>query len=321
MILILSYNQYEQGTDPVIDWLLYLKADFIKVTVDDLITKTVPYSVDVNTGKIFINNVCVSDKVNIIFFRRFGEKVSLGDFPDIFPFSQAKFECNHEIQHFINYLYLLFADKKWMPHFNAIGLNKLEIIKYAAEINLPTPKSVIVNNKRDAIKFLSRQNNGIISKPIHHSGYFVMGKQTYSIFTNTFTEEFMNTIPDYFFPTLLQEKINAHYEIRVFYIDSVFYSTAILINKEDRDVDIKLNYGKEYVHWVPYNLPEEYQKKIDMLMKKIGLNTGSIDIIKTTEGNYVFLEVNPVGQYTAPSNRCNYSVDKIIAEWLIKNDN
>lgn len=55
-------------------------------------------------------------------------------------------------------------------------------------------------------------------------------------------------------------------------------------------------------------------------MKRIDLITGSIDIIKSTNGKYYFLEVNPVGQYLAPSFLCNYNLPKIIAEWLIKKD-
>ena len=38
MILALSFDHYEQGTDPVIDWLIYHKADFVKVTIQDFNT-------------------------------------------------------------------------------------------------------------------------------------------------------------------------------------------------------------------------------------------------------------------------------------------
>ena len=39
MIVVLSYDFYEQGTDPVIDWLLFYNAPFVKVTYQDLISK------------------------------------------------------------------------------------------------------------------------------------------------------------------------------------------------------------------------------------------------------------------------------------------
>jgi hypothetical protein len=38
MILILGTSSYEQGTNPVIDWLIHYKAAFIKITIEDLFT-------------------------------------------------------------------------------------------------------------------------------------------------------------------------------------------------------------------------------------------------------------------------------------------
>jgi len=35
MILILSYKDYEQGTDPISEWLLYYKYPFRKITIED----------------------------------------------------------------------------------------------------------------------------------------------------------------------------------------------------------------------------------------------------------------------------------------------
>jgi hypothetical protein len=55
-------------------------------------------------------------------------------------------------------------------------------------------------------------------------------------------------------------------------------------------------------------------------MKTLNLNTGSLDILKKKTGEYVFLEVNPVGQYGHPSHYGNYELGKVIAQWLIKKD-
>ena len=56
-------------------------------------------------------------------------------------------------------------------------------------------------------------------------------------------------------------------------------------------------------------------------MHKFGLQMGSIDMIFSTEGDYVFLEVNPSGQFTGYANPCNYNIEKHIAEYLIATDN
>src|SRR5690606_30976121 len=121
--------------------------------------------------------------------------------------------------------------------------------------------------------------------------------------------------------TLFQECIDSEFEIRLFYLDGDFYATAIIITEKENDVvDVKLNYDSDNINWIPYKLPQEYEESIDAFMKSINLNTGSLDIMKTKGGQYVMLEINPVGQYNAPGYRCNYNLEEKIAKWLIKYD-
>ena len=56
-------------------------------------------------------------------------------------------------------------------------------------------------------------------------------------------------------------------------------------------------------------------------MKEVGLNSGSIDILKGTDGKYYFLEINPVGMFEFISAPCNYNFPKLIAQTLIKKQN
>ena len=55
-------------------------------------------------------------------------------------------------------------------------------------------------------------------------------------------------------------------------------------------------------------------------MERTGLITGSLDFILTPSGEYVFLEVNPSGQYDMISKPCNYHLDKAIATFLYNSD-
>jgi hypothetical protein len=51
------------------------------------------------------------------------------------------------------------------------------------------------------------------------------------------------------------------------------------------------------------------------------LQTGSLDFIVDKDGNFIFLEVNPCGQYDI-FNSCNFQPDRWIARKLLKmNDN
>lgn len=79
------------------------------------------------------------------------------------------------------------------------------------------------------------------------------------------------------------------------------------------------NYNEEKPNRnVPIRLPEHISKKIVNFINNSNLDTGSIDLIYTHEKEFVFLEVNPVGQFGWVSKNCNYYLEKKIALHLIK---
>lgn len=49
--------------------------------------------------------------------------------------------------------------------------------------------------------------------------------------------------------------------------------------------------------WQPYTLPAEIEQKLLKLMNHFNLHYGAIDVIVTPDDRYVFLEVNPVGEF------------------------
>ncbi|STD14031.1 ATP-GRASP peptide maturase, grasp-with-spasm system [Chryseobacterium carnipullorum] len=67
------------------------------------------------------------------------------------------------------------------------------------------------------------------------------------------------------------------------------------------------------IETVPFKLPESIEKMIDTLMKRISLESGSIDLLYSTDNIFYFLEVNPVGQFDMVSFPCNYHLEKEIA--------
>ena len=128
-------------------------------------------------------------------------------------------------------------------------------------------------------------------------------------------------MPDVFFPTLFQKNIEKEYEIRTFYLQGRFYSSAIFSQKDPTtSIDFR-NYNKSFPNrMVPYRIPEALELQVEQLMQELDLDTGSIDFIKGVDGKFYFLEVNPVGQYGFVDVPCNYNINKIIAEELMKKD-
>lgn len=100
MILVLGYENFEQGTDPVLDWLIHYKADFKKITVDSLVGTQQCYAVDIYNDDIIYNGESMKKKISVVWNRRL-----LYDFPlkitvdNQITQRQLQKEINQEIQH------------------------------------------------------------------------------------------------------------------------------------------------------------------------------------------------------------------------------
>ena len=94
------------------------------------------------------------------------------------------------------------------------------------------------------------------------------------------------------------------------------WSFAIFSQKDEQTkIDFRRYNIKNPNRNVRYNLPTEIERKIDILMKSLDLNCGSLDFLKNAD-KYYFLEVNPIGQFLGLSAKCNYSLEREIASYL-----
>lgn len=162
------------------------------------------------------------------------------------------------------------------------------------------------NNKEDLLEL---KDGGYITKVI--SGSSIQEIDDYFIvnYTKKLNIEKIGTTN--FFPSLVQNYIEKKYELRIFYLNGEFYSMAIFSQKDNQTIIDFRNYNKTKPNrTVPYKIPDCQAIKLDLLMKKLEINCGSIDMIVTNDNEYVFLEVNPVGQFGMVSYPCNYNLEK-----------
>ena len=86
---------------------------------------------------------------------------------------------------------------------------------------------------------------------------------------------------------------------------------------DNNTVDIRASQDRWNIREIPYDLPDELDVRIKLFMNRIGLECGSLDFVLTTNDDYYFLEVNPVGQFGWVSEICNYNLYSVVAEYLI----
>lgn len=180
------------------------------------------------------------------------------------------------------------------------------------------PKTYILNNKYNLKRVLKKKKARIVSKSLTNTNFISYDNDIYLNYTDIIYEEDLEFIPDVFNYTIFQEEIEKEFEIRSFFIDGKFYSMAIFSQShEQTKIDFrKYNLLKPNRN-IPFILPSSIEIKLAKFLSISKINSGSFDLIKSKNGKYYFLEINPYGQYDMVSLPCNYNIDKIISELLI----
>lgn len=197
-------------------------------------------------------------------------------------------------------------------------LNRVCTLYLAKKNGLQTPNFIVCNQKKDIQPFLNKYIK-IVNKPIGNGLYMNKENVQYLNYTSMLVKDDFDSLPPVFAPSLFLEYIEKKYELRVFYLDGKCYTMAIF---SQSDVKTQIDFRKYSIEKPnrneAYLLPKNIEKKIDKLMRSIRLKTGSIDIIVTPNDDFVFLEINPAGQFLNVSHICNYNLEKKIAQYLIK---
>ncbi|SHI71242.1 grasp-with-spasm system ATP-grasp peptide maturase [Aquimarina spongiae] len=229
-----------------------------------------------------------------------------------------------EILRSIGFNYKIFKDffvtkfcNRCLGSYFVTGLNKPFTLELAKKTGLLIPNTIITNSKNDVVEFFLVNNQSIIRKALHEAFRYIPENDNFWISNKTVLIDKIEKIPDAFGPSIFQEHIKKMYEIRCFYLDGEFYSSCIFSQKNSKtQIDFRNYDSTKPNRIVPYKLLKDIENKLTELMVMLKLNTGSIDIIRAQNGEYIFLEVNPVGQYGFISEKCNFNLDYKIFKYL-----
>ena len=164
-------------------------------------------------------------------------------------------------------------------------------------------------------------NGYILTKPISDLFKISKGNYYYAPFTKKIeVQELVELLPEKVFPSFFQEYIEKDFEIRSVRLIDEFYSMAIFSSHDSKtEEDFRRYNYKKSNRMIPFDLPLEIEKKLELLCNKLNLNFCSIDLL-FSKGEYYFLEINPVGQFGMTSKPCNYQIEKKIAQILIDSE-
>lgn len=208
----------------------------------------------------------------------------------------------------------LFTQYNSINKYPDIFISKIDALKAAKNLNIKFPLTLIAHSWEQVTSKISGK---IITKHFNETSTKILYKKTLFRCSKGTVIVDKNNAPRKFSPSLFQEYIEKKYEIRSFYFKGSFKSMAIFSQQNEKTkIDFR-NYDHSRPNrYVPYNLPREIENKLHKLMLALNLNCGSIDLIISPDGDYYFLEVNPVGQYQWVSKYCNYFLERMIVQNL-----
>ena len=324
MILILS-EQTDATTDIVCSWLNHYGCEFLRINDESAHNPNV--EIQIKDGKftvLYANDYRVYDLSDIEIcwcrrgFLKFHIEKKLTDVNASTKESMARF-LNNEGKTLENFFYYLFGKKLSINHPANYNFNKLIALHEAADSGFKIPNTLLCRHSVDLKKFVG-ENGSCITKSIQDIMPIKYGDRYISAGKIERVEKHKLAHTDYWY-TLFQKEIPKRYELRVFYYLGKQYAMAIFSQLDRksrldfRDVDVN---GDHPNRMVPYTLPKDIRTLIHKLMKRLKLESGSLDIIVTPDNDYYFLEVNPVGQFNFVSELCNYYIEKNVAEFFAK---
>lgn len=320
MILILG-QQFELNINRVCEILDYRRIPWIRLNGEDYPRST---TASIRIGKdrcearieTADGKSARADQIRAVWARRHG-LYSLGEHMHRGRREFMGKECSATILG----LYSMCSHAEWMNDYHAEqrALNKPHQLRVAAQCGLAIPETLITQDPDDARAFYREHAGNVLTKAIGQSGYVPGdGAEGHAeIYANKLSVDDYDCLDRVRHgPCLLQAYAEKVIELRVTVVGTRVFATAIESQKSEKTKVDWRRYDNPNTPYYRYRLPDSTSSALIMLMRRLGLEYGAIDLVLTPKGEYVFLEVNPGGQWGWVENMTGHPIDEAIADWL-----
>jgi glutathione synthase/RimK-type ligase-like ATP-grasp enzyme len=207
----------------------------------------------------------------------------------------------------------------WMnlPSNNAACNDKLWQLQVASQIGLKIPETIVTNKPSVVANFFDKCDGQVI--------YKLIGEQTNQaipanenprgVSTLTLRKQDLPYLDQVVHaPHLFQRCIQKAYDLRVTVVGHEIFCTRIHSQEGLGKTDWRHDYT---VPMDPFTLPPDIAAMCLMILRRLGLNYGAIDLVLTPDDQYVFLEINCGGQYLWVEKKTQQPISQAVANLLI----
>ncbi len=213
------------------------------------------------------------------------------------------------------------SSARWMSMPSAIWAaeHKPFQLTMAAQHGLTIPRTLITIDPAK-IRQAYREFKGMIVKPTR-TGHLIKNGVEHAIYTSRVLAEHLEEIDSArWSPSIYQEHTPKRYDIRVTIVGRTVFAAAIDSQSDPAaTTDWRQTTNPNLPH-LPHTLPTGITERLLALMRSLQLTFGAIDLIQTPDGEYIFLEVNPNGQWLWLDDALDLGISDAIADWLTCNE-
>lgn len=192
--------------------------------------------------------------------------------------------------------------------------NKLHQLDCARRCGLNIPRTLVSNSEAEVLSFVASGDSGKFIFKTLNAYMNPDGRMTYTTIVDAGTI-MGNAASLAQCGGLFQQMIEKSHELRVTIVGSEIFSARI--NSQDEgstSVDWRADIFADI--YEPHSLSPNLAERLLSLHRLLGLSYGAYDLIVTHDGEAVFLEVNPAGQWLWIEERLGYPISASIARLL-----
>jgi hypothetical protein len=313
-VLIIS-SIVDLATDAVVDELSHRNVPVLRINTEDYpFSGRFDYRLGTSSKSLIFADLIASESFRSIWYRR----VRVPARPD--SMDQGVYEfCIRESRSALLGGILGQSDRCmsqpeaiWKAEFKPYQLN------VARQLGLLIPNTLISNVPDSVLAFFGSCNGQMIAKPVR-SGHIIQNGVDCAVYTTKIGPGDLQDLNDASLsPVIYQELIPKRFDIRVTVVGRRIFAAAI---DSQTDPEATIDWRRTSNPKLPHravNLPSDLQNQILALMDVMSLHYGAIDFILTPDGQYIFLEMNPNGQWLWLDDMLSFGISSEIAVWLAR---
>lgn len=199
------------------------------------------------------------------------------------------------------------------------GENKVRQLEVARAVGFRVPATCLTNS-RETLRAFARDHPWLVAKPLYATITRDEDGREFSLYASTVDRERLLAMLDEQPRTVslfCQERVRKRLDIRaLFFPDGRHFACQIdSSGLPESEVDWRPN-TMTYTHSV-CELPDMIRSLGERYLATFGLTSGSFDFGVTEEGEWVFFECNPNGQWLWMELKTNYPIARRFAQHLL----